>query len=174
MLPLVMDEKLKANAAGDRILIDVFETQFALLHSRLCSLIEGTPAAVLYRHPRESKTQSACSVGENVLRSAASIEQTFGGITASLWDDPFEWTLPEHLSTTERLIEYLEEVEATRRRAFESFARDSDLLKRVLVPDGRTRPLIALLLDTLVKAADYQGRAAVAFEMLSASSLAHP
>ena len=29
--------------------------------------------------------------------SAGTIEQTFGGITANLWDDPFEWTLPETL-----------------------------------------------------------------------------
>jgi hypothetical protein len=35
------------------------------------------------------------------------------------------------------------------------------LLKEVLVPAGDTRPLIDLLTETLVKAADYQGRATV-------------
>ena len=39
------------------------------------------------------------SCGEYILRSAAAVEQTFGGITTRLWDDPFEWTLPEALST---------------------------------------------------------------------------
>ena len=49
-----------------------------------------------------------------LLRSAAAVEQTFGGITTRLWDDPFEWTLPEKLSSTDLLIGYLNEVEQTR------------------------------------------------------------
>lgn len=99
------------------------------------------------------------SVGENLLRSAAAVEQTFGGITSNLWDDPFEWTLPENLSTRERVIEYLEEVETTRKLAFNRFSRDSDLLKEVSVPSGDTRSLISLLLETLIRAGDFQGRA---------------
>jgi hypothetical protein len=173
MLPTAKtDEKLNARTANDRILIAVFENQFALLHSRLCLLIEATPPEVLYRDPRQSKALTACSVGEDVLRSAAAIEQTFGGITASLWDDPFEWTLPENLSTTSRVIEYLNEVEATRQRAFEKFARDSDLLKEVLVPDGKTQPLVALLARTLAKAADYQGRASAILRLFSDTAIA--
>jgi len=57
------------------------------------------------------------------------------------------------------VIEYLEEVEATRQRAFQSFARDADLLKEIMVPAAQSRPLIDLLTETLVKAADYYGRA---------------
>jgi hypothetical protein len=38
-----------------------------------------------------------------ILRSAAAIEQMCGGLTANLWDDPFEWTLPETLSNADRL-----------------------------------------------------------------------
>ncbi|HEX2269316.1 MAG TPA: hypothetical protein VHH35_07275, partial [Pyrinomonadaceae bacterium] len=55
-----------------------------------------------------------------ILRSAAVIEQTFGGLTANLWDDPFEWTLPETLSTPELVIEHLSEVDALRQRFFSS------------------------------------------------------
>ena len=145
---------------GGRELIESFDRQFARLHLRSCSLVTTTPLKMLYRNARQSAPAlPVYSMGENVLRSAAAVEQTFGGITANLWDDPFEWTLPENLSTTERVIEYLEEVEATRKRAFVRFAQDSDLLKEVLVPAGNTRPLLDLLAETLVKAADYQGRA---------------
>ena len=44
---------------------------------------------------------------QHILRSAAAIEQMCGGLTANLWDDPFEWTLPETLSTPAKVIEYL-------------------------------------------------------------------
>jgi hypothetical protein len=154
-----MNDDARAQPSGGRELIDVFERQFARLHSRSSTLVSKTPVEMLYRSRGESTASSACSLGENVLRCAAAVEQTFGGITANLWDHPFEWTLPETLSTVERVIEYLEEVEATRKRAFVSFVRDSDLLKEVLVPAGHTQSLIDLLIETLVKAADYQGRA---------------
>src|SRR5467141_3970493 len=154
-----MNDTVVAETYCGRELIEAFDQQFALLHSRSCSLIKTTPAVMLYRNARLSTTLPSYSMGENVLRSAAAVEQTFGGITANLWDDPFEWTLPENLSTAARVIEYLEEVEATRKRAFDSFARDSDLLKEVLVPAAGMETLMTLLTQTLVRAADYQGRA---------------
>jgi hypothetical protein len=98
-------------------------------------------------------------VGESVLRSAAIVEQTFDGITTNLWDDPFEWTLPETLSTPKLVVQYLFEVEETRERAFASFAQDGDLSRIVVVPSGERRTLISLLLETLVRATEYQGRA---------------
>ena len=84
------------------------------------------------------------SAGEQILRSAAAIEQTFGGLTANLWDDPFEWTLPETLSTSE------------------SIDGDGALSKYVAVPSGESKTLIELLLETLVRASEYRGRAAAA------------
>lgn len=98
-------------------------------------------------------------VDENILRSAAVIEQTCGGLTANLWDDPFEWTLPETLSTTERIIEYLSEVDLARQRAFASIVDDNALSKYIAVPSGEPRMLVSLLLETLVTASDYKGRA---------------
>jgi len=137
------------------------------LHARSCNLIGATPAELLYRDPRGSRTITANSIGENVLRSAAAIEQTFGGLSANLWDDPFEWTLPEMLTTPGRMIEYLAEVEQTRRRAFAPFSTDTDLLKKVVVPSGKTKSLISLLLETVVRASEYQGRAIATLKMLS-------
>lgn len=153
---------------SSRIEIDAFDKEFARLHARSRTLIEATPVDILYRgSPPTAAARSALSVGEKVVRSAAAVEQTFGGITANLWDNPFEWTLPENLSTPERVIEYLEEVEATRRRAFDRFSQDSDLLKQILVPSGETQPLITVLVATLARAADFQGRAEATWELMS-------
>jgi hypothetical protein len=98
------------------------------------------------------------SCGESILRSGAMVEKTFGGITTRLWDDPFEWTLPETLTSTKELLEYFGEVEATRRRGFEFFKDDGDLLKAIMTPAGE-KQLATLLLDTLVRARHYQLRA---------------
>jgi hypothetical protein len=118
------------------------------LYVRNCRVIENTPEARLYE-----STAANRSVGESVLRSAAAIERTFGGITANLWDDPFEWTLPEQLSTNAKILEHLAEVETLRLKAFSSFIDDSCLVKHVATPAVETQPLIDLLLETLVAAA---------------------
>ena len=103
-----------------------------------------------------------------LLRSAAVVEQMCGGLTANLWDDPFEWTLPETLSNTARIIEYLSEVDLARQRAFNSIRDDSVLTKYISAPTGE-QELVNLLLETLVKASDYRGRA-VATRLLSGST----
>jgi hypothetical protein len=162
-----MDDQTNAQTLGKRELVESLDREFARLHSRACSLIEKIPDDLLYRTTPSMGTLA--SVGENVLRSAAAVEQTFGGITSNLWDDPFEWTLPEYLSTPGKVIEHLIEVEATRKRAFGSFDNDACLLKHVATPSGETKPLIELLLETLVRAAQYQGQALAALQ-LSATS----
>ena len=101
-----------------------------------------------------------------LLRSAAVIEQTCGGLTVNLWDDPFEWTLPETLSNAELIIEYLSEVDLARERAFKSIRDDSALTKYISVPTGQ-QLLVNLLLETLVKASDYRGRAVATVNLLS-------
>ena len=96
---------------------------------------------------------------ENLVRSVAAIEQMCGGLTANLWDDPFEWTLPETLSSADRINEYFDEVDQARQRVF-SLIDDDALSKFISTPTG-TRPLISLLLETLVKASELRGRAIV-------------
>ena len=95
---------------------------------------------------------------ENLVRSAAAIEQMCGGLTANLWDDPFEWTLPETLSNPDRVNTYLDEVDLARQRAFSSID-DAALTRFVSVPSGESRLLISVLLETLVKASELRGRA---------------
>ena len=101
-----------------------------------------------------------------LLRSAAAVEQVCGGLTANLWDDPFEWTLPETLSNADRIIEYLSEVDLARERAFNSIRDDSALTKYISAPTGE-QMLVNLLLETLVKACDYRGRAVATMKLLS-------
>lgn len=171
-----MDDKKNAQTLGQREIVENLDREFARLHFNSCAVIANTPVEVLYSVPKEtdassfSGLSSPVSVGENILRCAAAIEQTFGGITANLWDDPFEWTLPEYLTTPAKVKEHLLEVEATRKRAFSSFADDACLLKYVAVPSGETRPLTDLLLETLRRAGDYQAQALVVLKILSGIS----
>src|SRR5437588_6244440 len=139
-------------------LISSLDEQFARLHARSQSLIKIMPEEKLYWQPRQSSGAfPVYSCGEHILRSAAAVEQTFGGITANLWDDPVEWTLPEALPTPAHVAGYLNEAEATRRRAFEFLRADADLSKEIATPSGEMRTRLSLAAETLVRAAHHQG-----------------
>ena len=64
-----------------RTLLDDLDREFALLHEGSCGLVHRLLPQRLYWRPGDGK---ALSAGENILRSAAVIEQTFGGITSTL------------------------------------------------------------------------------------------
>jgi len=125
----------------DREIIQQIDAEFASLIKNLKDLARSVPP-------------------ENLVRSAAVIEQMCGGLTSNLWDDPFEWTLPETLSNADRVVEYLSEVALARERAFEAMD-DGALTKYVSVPSGESKLLISLLLETLVRASEFRGRASV-------------
>src|SRR5215475_3989210 len=91
--------------------------QFLSLQSDWRELIDSADPEKIYKKP----SPRSLSFGEQIVRSAGAVEQTFDGITANLWDDPFEWTLPENLTSREKLLEYFDEVGITRRRGFELF-----------------------------------------------------
>ena len=158
-------------------LLSTIDAQFAALDARSCALLRLVPAEKLYWQPREDVRVAAAgafplySCGEHILRSAACVEQTFGGLTANLWDDPFEWTLPETLSTPALVAEYLAEVEATRRRGLALVERDDDLLKEIAAPSGEMLTIFSLLNETLVRAAHHQGRAFATFQLFSNARL---
>src|SRR5437016_2713667 len=149
--------------------IERLDRQFAQLHCDAHKLIElVSPELLYYQPPAQTNPLPLQSCGEQILRSAAVVEQTFGGITTNLWDDPFEWTLPETLPTLDKVAGYLDEVEATRKHGFQLFKNDEDLLKEIMAPSGHTQ-LLPLLLDTLARAAHHQGRAWATFEILRAA-----
>ncbi len=152
-----------------RLIIQSLSTEFARLYSSWRSLIGSCKVDLIYKQPELGRDRSLPSMGESVLRSAATVEQTFGGLTASLWDDPFEWTLPETLTSPQLILEYLAEVDATRERAFQSFKSDHDLSMLISLPSGESQTLASLLLQTLVRACLFQGQASVTARLLSSS-----
>ena len=128
-----------------------FDHEFQRLEHEWRELIGKLDDEHLYS--QTSPDSPTCA--ERIVASARIVEQSFGGITANLWDDPFEWTLPETLTTTEKLRSYLDEVRDARTRGFALFKDDSDLLKTIMTPSGSTQ-ILSLLLDTLVRARHQQ------------------
>lgn len=151
--------------------IEAFVSRFIALDRHSRELVKMTPDSKLFLKPRElGRTFAMFSCGEYILRSAAMVEKTFGGITTRLWDDPFEWTLPEELAAGARIIEYLDEVEATRNRGFTFLKSDEDLLREIPSPE-KLRSIFEILLETVARAEHFQGRAFAVFQMISDDKL---
>jgi hypothetical protein len=146
-----------------RDLVENLDTQFAELHRTSCKLVLDLSPESLYARADDGSDETC---GHQTLRSAAAIEQSFGGLTANLWDDPFEWTLPETLNNPAKVREYLNEVEDLRKRAFLALTDDADLSKEIMTPAGRTQ-ILPFLLDTLKRARHHQQRALEVFEALT-------
>ena len=142
--------------------VEDLDRQFAEIHESSCAFVSSVSTELLYRRPSDSTD----TCGEQILRCGAVIEQSFGGLTANLWDDPFEWTLPETLNTPAKVLEYLQEVEDLRNDAFLAFSDDSDLCKEIMAPANPTK-ILPFLLDTLKRARHHQHRAFEAFEALT-------
>ena len=154
-----------------KTLISAFDLRFAAIDARSRDLLLSVPNNLLYQRPRETRNEMApFSCGEYILRSAAMVEKTFGGITTRLWDDPFEWTLPEKLVNTDLILAYLDEVETTRVRGFGFFTSDDDLRKEIPAPET-LRPLTDILLETIDLASHFQGRAFALFQLLTDEKL---
>ena len=128
-----------------------FDQEFKRLEAEWRESLAQLDSSNLYSETQQQLSPAA----EQILRSARIVEQVSGGITAKLWDDPFEWTLPETLRTKDKLIAYVDEVRDARESAFQLFKDDADLLKTVMAPSGPTQ-LMSLLLDALVRAAYHQ------------------
>ena len=156
-----------------KTLLNSLDEQFLSLHRRSRSIVEKIPPGKIYWQPPALETSfAAFSCGEFVLRGAGAVEQAFGGITAKLWDDPFEWTLPEELATSAKILDYLAEVEATRQKGFAFFASDADLLREIPAPEIM-QTIFEILLGTIARAAHFQGRAAAVLQLLTGEKIAH-
>lgn len=147
-------------------MLTIFASEFAALDTRSRDLIARIGAERMYERPSGSeRLYAVASVGECVLRSAAIVEQTFLGITRRLWDDPFEWTLPEKLSSPDLVTEYLDEVAETTHVGMSFFTSDSDLSRQMPSPE-RLRTIFEILLDTIARAEHFQGKAAAILETI--------
>ncbi len=153
------------------ILLGAFDRSFSSLDERGRRLLELIPEDDLFTKPRDiANSMAMFSCGEYLLRSAAMVEKTFGGITTRLWDDPFEWTLPEKLSTRAEIACYFAEVEATRQKGFSFFTSDAELTRQIPAPE-RLTAIAEIFLNTLANAEHFQGRAFAVFQMLSDKKL---
>lgn len=153
------------------VFIESFNERFSEIYRRSAELINLTPDDKLFWKPRDlGQTMTMFSVGEYVLRSAGRVEQTFGGITTRLWDDPFEWTLPEKLATADLILEYLAEVEKTRMNGFALLKSDEDLRREIPAP-VKMKTIFEVLLETVARAEHFQGRAFAVFQMFSDEKL---
>ena len=128
------------------------DSRFRALHEERLSLLKGLDDASIYNETRPGP-------GESLLRSASAVEQLAGGITVRLWDDPFEWTLPEQLSTKEKIREHFVVVEASRLRAFAHIKDDSDLERLIPAPE-ELRPLGEVIRNALALSTEHLERAA--------------
>jgi hypothetical protein len=136
-----------------RDLIDTFDRRYLELNDRSAALIKTAGDERLYLAAADGNT-----VGELILRSAGAVEQMIGGVTRRLWDDPFEWTLRERMRSVDAVIEYLEEVEATRKSGFLFFRTDEDLNKTLPAP-VQMQTLFEVLEKTLIRAEQYYAKA---------------
>ncbi|HEY2865685.1 MAG TPA: hypothetical protein VGJ02_01220 [Pyrinomonadaceae bacterium] len=142
-----------------RTLIEELEAEFESVETRLRSILAVTPENSLFARPfPDDRTMIELSVGGCIIRAAAMIEQAFLGITRRLWDDPFEWTLPEELSTCETILRYIDEVSEARAKGIAFLASDADLAKQLPAPE-KLRSIFAVLIEALLRAEYFRGKA---------------
>lgn len=148
-----------------RPILEAFDRRFQTLFDETRELVKIIPADRLYWQPRQTEALFPVnSCGEYILRSAAAVESTFGGITARLWDDPFEWTLPEAIHNNQLMLDYLDEVEETRVRGFALLDDDTVLTRLIPAPEKLT-PVIDILLSSITRSEHFFGRACAVFRV---------
>lgn len=139
-----------------RELAATLESEFEKLSNRWISILENAEA--LSDEPVGRGQDLRNAAVHEVVRSASKVEQAFGGINSQLWDDPFEWTLPEVMNSFERIREYLDEADRARGTGMLRIKDDSDLLKIIVTPWG-SGSLGSLLVSTLTEAVRFASRA---------------
>ncbi len=113
--------------------IEDFEREFEILHGSSVELLDAFPEDRLFT--KTALNGESISFGFELIRSAAQIEKAFGGITTRLWDDPFEWTLPEELSDKSAIKNYLEEVRTTQAKGLRFIKSDDELSLQIPAPE---------------------------------------
>jgi hypothetical protein len=152
------------------MLIDTLNNHFADLDKRQRRLINKVPDEKLFWTPvSTADTMLLLSVGGAVLRSASMVEQAFLGITRRLWDDPFEWTLPEKLSTKASINEYLDEVASTRTNGLSFITSDSDLSRQLPAPES-LKPILQILVESIARSENFLGRGEAVYKLVERAS----
>ncbi len=155
-----------------RFFIEQLEASFTALEDQQSKIVAACPDHLLFKAGDHGTNDHCGSVGEGVIRSAAAVEQVFGGIMSRLWDDPFEWTLPESLSTREWVLAYLDDVAETRVRGFRTFISDSEL-ERLIPAPTEFKPIFAVLLEFLSLACLRLGAAEICLNVAEKANQGH-
>ncbi len=142
-----------------RTIVQIIDDQFEDIHRRGISLIQSFPSDALFTNDEIGGSITGSSFGNAIVRSAAEVEKAIGGLTTRLWDDPFEWTLPEELKDRSGVVNYLSEVREARIKGMRFIASDEDLLKTSPAPTI-ILPVFAVLLGSISKAEFMLGVAA--------------
>jgi hypothetical protein len=130
-------------------LISEFDRKFVRLHQDRSKLARDVGDGFIYRPLVETENSFASqTIPTLLIRSAAVVEQVINGMTVRLWDDPFEWTLPEGMPTIRHLTAYFDDVERARVCGFRFLQDDSDLTKSIPAP-VELRTLHEVLVDVL-------------------------
>ncbi|MBX3243690.1 MAG: hypothetical protein KF685_04370 [Acidobacteria bacterium] len=145
-----------------RELTENIESQFVFLKDTILDLVDRIPEELLFRSPFPAEISFQGTCGECILRAAAAAEQAFGGIMTRLWDDPFEWTLPEALSSSAQIKEYVLEVDDQRIKCFKFISSDADLLKLIPAPE-EFKPIQVVLVDALCRSHFLLGQAVILY-----------
>jgi hypothetical protein len=150
-----------------RILIEALDLQFVDINRRQRELLDKTPKDKLFWTPiAMADSLILTSVGGAILRSGAMVEQAFLGLTRRLWDDPFEWTLPEKLSTKDAVAEYLGEVVAARTMGLTFLVSDADLTRQVPAPE-KLKTILAVLVESIARSENCLGRGETVYRLIS-------
>lgn len=120
------------------------ENAFQVAHEESLALLQASNFVPIGANQRPSGK----TIPELIVRSAARVEQCFGGLTTSLWDDPYEWTLPESFTKKSAISDYLSEVEVVRINGFKALKSDDDLSMKIATPGGAKR-IFDVLLEAL-------------------------
>ncbi len=138
--------------------VKAFSAEFERLHDNLIDVLNLIPEERLYWKPFESSSfLRVYSCGELIVHIGSIIEYTFNGITSNFWDDPFEWTLRENLSSRSLVAEYLVEAAHVRLIALQGM-NDADLAKTLHFPNGEKTTIGELLLRALTHASHHRGQ----------------
>ena len=131
-------------------IVESLEAEFDSLYADWLEVLQD----VDFEPAPATRKPSGTSAVELLVRSAARVEQCFGGLTARLWDDPYEWTLPESFSSNEAVRAYLDEVDQTRKRGFALFSSDKDLTRQIAAPEELKQVYVVVMRALLAATSD--------------------
>lgn len=131
-------------------MIERLEESFTKLNEEMVAIVETSSDRSLFKEGDKGEIPPRTPPSVSIVRAAAVVEQVFGGLTTRLWDDPFEWTLPEALNNRQSVLDYLDEVKKRQAEVFQHLQTDADLERETPAPI-EIMPIVTILLSALTR-----------------------